>query len=476
MSWTPPAFSFSSSTPSQCLSLELHSDKEYPTNFARSAKWSPDGLSVLAHSENRTFQVFDMCVCTISSLFVESCVYSPDSAHLHETLPPGQSNAHLVSTLLHQPSPIIDYLWYPTATRHDPASYCFLASVRECPVKLLDASTGRLRASYKIVDHRERQVAPHCMAFNLTASRLYCGFEDAIEVFDINRPGEGTRMHTTPSKKSKDGLKGIISALAFSPGASYPDTYYAAGSLTPVSHNIVLYSESQGDAPVMFIGGGVGRNSPSYGGVVQLRFNPLKPHILYASFRSRHAHGHIYAWDLRMSDSGESNPPYQVFQTSSGPSQQKASIQAKETNYNQKLFFDVDVTGKWLSVGDQFGQISVFDLDSDLDASSQGDSMGSIQQQLPEQDVLHPSCRFEAHIDAVSSTCLNPCFPLLLSTSGSRRFVEDLGDVGDEVRHRNDANEHEVVNVGLEEHDADSLVGDLRPITLDSSVKVWWSG
>lgn len=38
--------------------------------------------------------------------------------------------------------------------------------------------------------------------------RLYCGFENAIEAFDIHRPGEGVRLPTTPSKKSKDGLKG----------------------------------------------------------------------------------------------------------------------------------------------------------------------------------------------------------------------------------------------------------------------------
>ena len=44
--------------------------------------------------------------------------------------------------------------------------------------------------------------------------RLYCGFEDAIEVFDVHRPGEGTRVHTTPSKKSRDGLKGFSSPCA----------------------------------------------------------------------------------------------------------------------------------------------------------------------------------------------------------------------------------------------------------------------
>jgi hypothetical protein len=43
--------------------------------------------------------------------------------------------------------------------------------------------------------------------------RLYCGFEDAIEVFDLTRPGEGTRLMTTPSKKSKDGLKGTCTCV-----------------------------------------------------------------------------------------------------------------------------------------------------------------------------------------------------------------------------------------------------------------------
>ena len=38
--------------------------------------------------------------------------------------------------------------------------------------------------------------------------RLYCGFQDAIEVFDVNYPGEGERIFTTPSKKSRSGLKG----------------------------------------------------------------------------------------------------------------------------------------------------------------------------------------------------------------------------------------------------------------------------
>ncbi len=108
--------------------------------------------------------------------------------------------------------------------------------------------------------------------------RLYCGYEDAIEAFDISRPGEGTRIPTTPSRKSKDGLKGaltpscscfvsnlpfcllpgIVSALAFSPiYTTSSDTFYAAGTLSSTSSNLALYSESQGDIPLMFLGGGL---------------------------------------------------------------------------------------------------------------------------------------------------------------------------------------------------------------------------
>ncbi|KAL0567771.1 hypothetical protein V5O48_014221, partial [Marasmius crinis-equi] len=158
---------------------------------------------------------------------------------------------------LQQSAPIVDFLWYPTASPKDAASFCFVSSVRDCPVKLLDASNGRLRASYPIVDHIERFIAPHSMAFNPYGTRLYCGFENAIEVFDVGQPGEGSRLMTTPSKKSKDGLKGrcILSALAFCP--SYTTDYFAVGSLTPTQSNIAIFSETRGEVPVMFLGNNV---------------------------------------------------------------------------------------------------------------------------------------------------------------------------------------------------------------------------
>jgi hypothetical protein len=55
-----------------------------------------------------------------------------------------ESGTTLNRQTFHEPSPILDFAWYPGATPKDPASFCFVASVRECPVKLLDASDGRV--------------------------------------------------------------------------------------------------------------------------------------------------------------------------------------------------------------------------------------------------------------------------------------------------------------------------------------------
>ncbi|KAG1894097.1 uncharacterized protein F5891DRAFT_962053, partial [Suillus fuscotomentosus] len=178
---------------------------------------------------------------------------------------------------------------YPGASSDNAPAYCFVASVRDCPVKLLDASGGRLRASYPIIDHRERFIASHSRQFHLyliiittciTHTKNILRSEDAIENFDVQQPGEGDRLPTTPSKKSKHDLKGktLISSVAFS--SSYD--YYAIGSLTPSSQAMdsILSTINQlsylYEAEILI---------PDLSYPSQLNFNPTKPHILYAAFR-----------------------------------------------------------------------------------------------------------------------------------------------------------------------------------------------
>lgn len=70
-----------------------------------------------------------------------------------------------------QPDTVHAAVWHPAASASTPEAFCFAASVRDTPVRLVDAADGRIRASYPIVDHRERFIAPHSLAFNVGADK-----------------------------------------------------------------------------------------------------------------------------------------------------------------------------------------------------------------------------------------------------------------------------------------------------------------
>ncbi|KAI9511442.1 WD40 repeat-like protein [Russula earlei] len=431
--WKPP--SFDTCTPPSLV----HEARLLPQqNFARSAKWCPDGSLALAHCENRSLQYLDMCVEqthleSAARRFFRSglCSFLSLCPALDPFDPPK-------TKVFPRPAPILDFAWYPRATPRDPSSFCFVASVRESPVQLLDASDGRLRASYKIVDHRERQIGPHSVSFNYSADKLYCGFEDAVEVFDINNPGQGTRLATTPSKKSRDGLKGIISALAFCP--SYDPSYrlYAAGSLSPssaTSVNIALFDEDTGEKPVGWIG-------DIKASVMQLAFNPVKSHVLYASFRRR---DEIYGWDLR----GSTVTPLQIFRRGDGS--------MLETN--QKIKFDLDIGGDWMGVGDQNGNVNMFNL-----ATCSAGPTNEVGEAL--SCGTGPVLKYRAHDDAVGSVAFHPVRPLLLSVSGSRHFddIESEGEESAEETSRGDGGTR-VVRLGHCHRP--------RPKIRDNSLRLW---
>ncbi|KZT68588.1 hypothetical protein DAEQUDRAFT_727712 [Daedalea quercina L-15889] len=453
--WTPPVYDCSSA-PTMVWKCTVPQHETVPYNFARNAKWCSDGSAVLFQCEDRTFYIPEIPARYCSS----------DTSPTQSTLTSAR--------VFQQQSPILDYTWYPSASRNNPAAFCFVASVRECPVKLLDASDGRLRASYGIVDHRERQIAPHSIAFNATADRFYCGFEDAIEVFDVQRPGEGTRLHTTPSKKSKDGLKGIISALAFSADAG--SGVYAAGSLSPASSsssNIALFSEATGEAPIMFVGADSFSHGASPGirsSVMQLMFNPTRPYLLYASFRR---HESIYAWDLR----GNASNPVYCFDRDAIPSSAATTPSISPTITNQKLRFDIDITGSVLGLGDQLGNVALFDA---APAGSDIDDLHLVSEACAARRL--PKLKYTAHEDAIGSVSFHPLRPLLLSVSGSRHFDGSTSATSNEASSSSSDSESGVEDNGEAKGDGSSnqnvRVVRIRwrgpqPIAHDASAKLW---
>jgi len=155
---------------------------------------------------------------------------------------------------------------------------------------------------------------------------------------------------------------------------------------------------------------------------------------------------------------------------------------------NQRLRFDVDIGGQWLGVGNQNGDVSMFDLEHEIDVNAEAENGlengGSVQ-------AFRPTLKFKAHGDAIGSVSFHPLHPLLLSVSGLRHFAlpssrsrpstysshsesspdstsesEDSAEQGEGYEDEELSVDHTSVNV---------IRGPCRsrPYTLDSSVKIW---
>lgn len=86
---------------------------------------------------------------------------------------------------------------------------------------LFDAYTGEVRCSYKGYNHlvkifnghlsfnlhivlvkviKDELVSAYCIAFDSTSSKMYCGYNKCLKVFDISRPGRNYVQIETNSK------------------------------------------------------------------------------------------------------------------------------------------------------------------------------------------------------------------------------------------------------------------------------------
>ncbi|WWC86988.1 uncharacterized protein L201_001869 [Kwoniella dendrophila CBS 6074] len=389
--------------PESLLSLDAKDyEEDVQGNFWRSARWCVDGSAILSTTEDRSIRIHT----TTDNLSFETRAYQ-------------------------QPDAIHSTLWYPSASATTPETFCFVASIRDTPVRLIDGNDGRIRASYPIIDHRERFIAPHSLAFDPTATKLYCGFENAIEVFDVSSPGydQGERLKLVRAKKEKGGQRGIISALSFCP--DYSGTF-AAGSFSGKG-SVALYSEDTGSTPLAHVEGIVG------GGVTQIAWHPLNSTIMFVASR-RSSQIQIY-------DTRDLTAPLSSFE--------------RNGHTNQRLWLDVDPWGRWLASGDQNGTIKIWDI-----------------------ATMDTKPRFEEnlHQDAVGSIQFHPFQPLLLTCSGSRKHLQNepqyLDDDSSSSESDGDsdgeANDSSDVDVGKDNSDDPKSTKKRQPPS-DSTLKIWSS-
>ncbi|KAI8454438.1 WD40-repeat-containing domain protein [Phakopsora pachyrhizi] len=317
---------------------------DWSKNLLRCCKWSADGGTVLTEAEDRTIRLFE----------------NLDGSNSKDSWEPSLS--------LKMADSVLSTAWFPHSGKKDPSRYCFVAAVKDHPIHLIDATHGSIRASYPIIDHRERVVAPHSMVFSQDGSTLYAGFDTAIEIFDVYRPGEaGERYKTLPSRKSRDGQKGIISTLAID---SNRKGVLAAGSF---SSQIGLYDTQSNDfSPIIVF------RSKESTGQSQVKFHPYNDQVLFSASRKSNQ---IHCWDLRYD--------IRAFHSFYRPGKT-----------NQRIKFDVDPTGSNLITGGTDGKIRIYRLD----------------------DLSKPAQCFKLHSDSISAVEFNPTELSFMTCSGSRRL------------------------------------------------------
>jgi WD40 repeat protein len=200
--------------------------EQFPNNFLKSALWSPDGLCLLVSSDDNCIRLFEV--------------------PLDEKVPCSSWNScgSLSPALaVKEGETIYDMAWYPSMNSSEPSTCCFFSTSRDNPVHVWDAFTGEPRGIYSAYTDAEELDAAYSFCFDNTGpGRLYCGFNNCIRIFDIERPG---REHSTlrtfkRAHGQSTGQRGIISCAAFNPDRS---GLLAAGSY---SRNVGLYDARAG--------------------------------------------------------------------------------------------------------------------------------------------------------------------------------------------------------------------------------------
>ena len=425
-------------------------------NYPQGCSFSPDGLCIAtttaADSTLRLYNTITSAATTVSANPSSDKSNNDNNNNASQTIQPWKTA--LASNVVGEV--IRSYDWYPKMQSSDPATCCLLATGRDQPVQLIDAYSGLVRATYTPMNRLDELESPTVVQFSPLGDQIVtAGYrtDRMIQLFDSARPGKhGTILQLGKTKRSSDGQKGLVSALAFHK-TDAPNSLLAVGTYAPGS--IYMYDFRQGSqqptgtiwSGTRIVGHGkkfskkrrrdgatttTTNNNDNdqdtatttiepddifsaakaqwYGqrvqrGITQLEFDSHG--MLYSASRSSDA---VLVWDVRML-SGQAeytNVPIRGY-----------------TNYpanlhtNQRIEFALDDASSRLWVGGCDGEVAVYDT-----SSSSGSS--SSKQHL--QRLAVPGC---AEGDAVNGLSYCASNDMLAVATGSRRFPTD-GDYDEE--------------------------------------------
>ncbi|KAF9908174.1 Telomerase Cajal body protein 1 [Linnemannia zychae] len=330
------------------------------------------------------------------------------------------------------------------ALKWSPDGSCLLSSSNDNCMRIFALPDSTVE--YKV------NIAPNALCFNLDGSKIYCGSNNMIQIFDTTRPGKDCQKKpTVPTRKSKKGQKGVISCLAFNPDHS---DLYAAGSFLKT---IGLYDSRAEElmlllrdkdrrtnrrrgksvTPVAASTNGNEATTSStitaplpqvpMGGLTQVQFSPDGVYLYSASRQDPF----IRCWDIR-------NTASVLFR-----------LERPGDLTNQRLGFDISSDGRWLSTGDMNGDVSIFNLSNPTDPASE-----------------RLATRIYGHDDVISTAAFHPTGSMLATSSGQRKY--ELFDSDD-----SDSDSEEDSEEESQQTPESTLDKDFEPPVIDNSISLW---
>ncbi|KAJ1902924.1 hypothetical protein GGI03_006129 [Coemansia sp. RSA 2337] len=317
-------------------------------DFLRSVRWSPDGNALAAVSDSGALEIHDM------SGIVEAYYGGQEVAS--EIGPPALSVPHA--------SGVLAYSWYPHMQSQAPETCCIVESSRDHPVQLRDTKSGRVRASYPAFDDKDGLMSASALDFSGQQQHFLAGYDACLARFDVMRPGLPlVQRGLSPSRRSRDGMKGLVSCVAQRAGVAACATF--AGHLGLRSADLEDIASWQ--VPVEYRGAGV----------TDLRW--ASDVVVWAAQRRAK---YLVAWDVRDLRS----PVMAVERPARG---------------RQRLAIDCDRTGRHLVAGTEDGSVLFYDTKAEM-----------CQVSVVADDV-------------VAAVAAHPYYPILATASGQRQFNGD---------------------------------------------------
>ncbi|KAH7650721.1 Guanine nucleotide-binding protein [Dioscorea alata] len=234
----------------------------------------------------------------------------PEEASYIDQLASDYQDSYHSNLVINEAEMVYDYCWYPYMCSSDPTSSVFVATTRDHPIHLWDATSGQLRCTYRAYNDMDEITAALSVSFNSSGTKLFAGYNKMLRVFDVHRPGRDFQQFSL--HKGKDGPSGIVSSIAVSPSHS--------GMLALGSYNqsTALYAEDNMELLYVLHGQSGGITQDSY----------------------------ILCWDVR----NTVDIVYKLYRSTE--------------NTNQRVSFDIEPCGRHLGAGGEDGLVHIYDLQS----------------------------------------------------------------------------------------------------------------